>query len=107
MKAYNPQTIEGTLEYGGVVKGVLSVSSGAEMSCGTLSLKPGESMKELEKHASDEIFYIVSGELKVAAKEGEGVTARQGQIVHLPKGEWHLSSNPGKTETVLFWVNRD
>ena len=107
MKVFNPIEIEGTLEYGGVVKPALSVDNGAEMSCGTLTLRPGEVMKDFESHGSDEIFFIASGELKVAAKEGEGVSAKAGQIVHLPKGEWHLSSNPGNTDTVLFWVNRD
>ena len=107
MKVFKPNEIDGTLEYGGVVKPAFSVGDAAEMSCGTLTLKPGEVMKEFESHGSDEIFFIASGELKVAAKEGEGVSAKSGQIVHLPKGEWHLSSNPGNTDTVLFWVNRD
>ncbi len=106
MKVYNPNEIEGTLEFGGVVKPALSMKE-AEMSCGTLTLKPGEVMKEFESHGSDEIFFVAAGELKVAAKEGKGVTAKAGEIVHLPKGEWHLSSNPGSTDTVLFWVNRD
>lgn len=107
MKVFNLDGIEGTLEYGGIVKQALAVGEGAEMSCGTLTLRPGEIMKEFENHRSDEIFFIVSGELKIEAKQGEDINAGQGQIVHIPKEEWHLSSNPGKADTVLFWVNRD
>ena len=107
MEVYEPNQIKGTLEYGGLVRPVLSVADGGEISCGTLLLKPGEVMKDFEKHSSDEIFFIILGELKVEDKEGNSVSAKAGQIVYLPNGEWHLSSNPGKTDTVLFWVNRD
>ncbi len=107
MKVYNMDDIQGTPEYGGIVKQALSVESGAQMSCGTLTLRPKESMKEIENHRTDEIFFIASGELKIETKNGEGIYARQGQVVHIPREEWHLSSNPGNSETVLFWVNRD
>lgn len=107
MKAYNLEGIEGTLEYGGIVKQALAIGDSAQMSCGTLTLRPGESMKEFENHRSDEIFFIASGELKIEARQGENVSAHQGQIVHIPKEEWHLSSNPGHADTVLFWINRD
>jgi len=106
MKVLKPSEMEGTPQYGGIVRPVLSVDV-TEMSCGTLTLQPGEAMKEIEKHNSDEIFFIASGELKVAGQDGEGIHAKAGEIVYLPKGEWHLSSNPGSTQTVLFWVNRD
>jgi mannose-6-phosphate isomerase-like protein (cupin superfamily) len=107
MKVFSMAEVEGTLEYGGIVRQALKAGQGAEMSCGTLVLKPGEVMKDFESHGSDEIFFIAAGELKIARKQGEDVFVGQGQIVHLPKGEWHWSSNPGKTDTLLFWVNRD
>lgn len=108
MKVFRPEETEGTTDFGGVVRPVLAAGrGGAELSCGTLTLKPGEVMKDFENHKSDEIFLIMAGEIKVEAKEGEGVFAKAGQIVYLPKGEWHLSSNPGSSETVLFWLNRD
>lgn len=107
MKVIKPLESEEILQYGGVVRPALSVGGGVEMSCGTLTLQPGEAMKEIEKHNSDEIFFIASGELKIAGEDGNSIHAKTGEIVHLPKGEWHLSSNPGSTLTVLFWVNRD
>ena len=107
MKVLKPSETEGTTLYGGIVRPALVVGGGVEMSCGTLTLQPGESMKEIEKHGSDEIFYIASGELKIAGQDGKSIHAQAGEIVHLPMGEWHLSSNPGSTQTVLFWVNRD
>jgi len=107
MKVIKPSEAEQLTQYGGVVRPALAVGDGAEMSCGTLTLKPGESMKEIEKHQSDEIFFISSGELKIAGEDKSSILAKAGEIVHLPKGEWHLSSNPGNVETVLFWVNRD
>jgi quercetin dioxygenase-like cupin family protein len=107
MKVYNLDGIEGTTEYGGIVKQALAIGDGAQMSCGTLTLKPGETMKEFENHRSDEIFFIAAGELKIEAKQGTDINARQGQIVHIPKEEWHLSGNSRETDTVLFWVNRD
>lgn len=107
MKVLKPSQTEGTTQYGGVVRPALSAADGVELSCGTLTLQPNESMKEIEKHGSDEIFFIASGELKVAGSDGASIRAKAGEIVYLPKGEWHLSSNPGSTQTVLFWVNRD
>ena len=107
MKVYQPANTEGTTQYGGIVRTLFGVGDGAEMSCGTLTLRPGEAMKEIEKHNSDEIFFIASGELKVAGQDGKFVSAKAGEIVYLPMGEWHLSSNTGTTDTVLFWVNRD
>ena len=107
MKVYRPSELEGTTQYGGVVRPALCAGNGAELSCGTLTLQPGESMKEIEKHQSDEIFFLASGELKIAGEDGSSIRAKAGEIVHLPAGEWHLSSNPGSTQTVLFWVNRD
>ena len=107
MKVFNLTEIEATPEYGGIVRQALKAGHGAEMSCGTLVLKPGEIMKDFESHGSDEIFFIAAGELLIKRKQDEDIIASQGQIVHLPKGEWHWSSNPGKTETLLFWVNRD
>jgi hypothetical protein len=53
MKVFKPAETEGTLEFGGVVRPALSVADGAEMSCGTLTLKPGEVMKDFESHGSD------------------------------------------------------
>lgn len=107
MKVYQPAEMEGTTQYGGVVRMALGIGEDAELSCGTLTLKPGEAMKEIEKHNSDEIFFVASGQLQIAGQDGMRVSASAGEIVHLPMGEWHLSSNPGTTDTVLFWVNRD
>lgn len=107
MKVLRPYETEGTTQYGGVVRPALGADGIVELSCGTLTLKPGESMKEIEKHNSDEIFYIAAGELSVVGKDGIAMRAKSGEIVYLPKGEWHLSSNPGLVQTVLFWVNRD
>lgn len=107
MQVYQPALSEGTTQYGGVVRAAFAAGDGVEMSCGTLTLKPGEAMKEIEKHNSDEIFFIASGMLQIAGADGKNITAKAGEIVHLPVGEWHLSSNPGTTDTILFWVNRD
>ena len=107
MKVIKPVEAEQLTQFGGVVRPALAVGNGVEMSCGTLTLQPGESMKEIEKHQSDEIFFISSGELKIAGEDTSSILAKAGEIVYLPMGEWHLSSNPGNVETVLFWVNRD
>jgi mannose-6-phosphate isomerase-like protein (cupin superfamily) len=107
MKVIKPSEAEQLTQFGGIVRPALAVGNGVEMSCGTLTLQPGEQMKEIEKHGSDEIFFIASGELKVAGQDGASIFAKAGEIVSLPAGEWHLSSNPGKVQTVLFWVNRD
>ncbi len=107
MKVIKPTEAEQLTQFGGVVRPALAVGKGVEMSCGTLTLQPGESMKEIEKHQSDEIFFISSGELKIAGEDKSSILAKAGEIVYLPMGEWHLSSNPGNVETVLFWVNRD
>ncbi len=107
MKVIKPSEAEQITQFGGIVRPALAIGESVQLSCGTLTLQPGEQMKEIEKHNSDEIFFVASGELKVAGEDGASIYAKAGEIVYLPMGEWHLSSNPGGVQTVLFWVNRD
>jgi quercetin dioxygenase-like cupin family protein len=107
MILFDTASTEGTEEFGGLVKIAVARTMGAELSCGTFELMPGESLKDFESHKSDELFYIVLGTLTVLSKTQEPVTAREGQIVHIPKGEVHLSKNGGDKKAVVFWCNRD
>ena len=107
MTLYNLNQIEGTGEYGGLVKQAFVKNDKNEMNCGIFVLQPGESLKEFEKHESDEVFYIASGCLTVLLKQSDTLEAQAGQIVLIPKNEWHLSKNLGSTDTVVFWCNRD
>ena len=107
IKIYDPKEIAGTTEFGGLVKPAFARDNNNEMSCGVFILKPGESLKDYESHASDEIFYIASGSLTVLSKDSGAVTVQKGQIARIPKTIVHLSKNEGDTETVVFWCNRD
>lgn len=107
MTVFDTLAVKGTTEFGGLVRPVVARADGAELSCGTFELDPGESLKDFESHNSDEIFYIAAGTLTVLSKTSEPVTAREGQIVRIPRGEVHLSKNDGDRKAVVFWCNRD
>jgi len=104
MKVLFPGKVEGTADYGGNVKIMVSKSTGSQLNSGIFSLKPGERLVD-DIHESDEVFYIVRGTLTVDSPGLDGINAREGEIVLIPAGQLHISSNKGDSEVEVFWCN--
>jgi len=68
------------------------------------TIAPGVGGSELDSHpSSEQIFHILSGELKFLTGEAEFV-ARAGQTVFIPAGEPHATQNDGDTDAVCLVV---
>jgi len=52
---------------------------------------------------SEELFYILSGEITLVDVEKESLTAGAGQAIYIPANETHAGFNLG-TETVVYLV---
>jgi mannose-6-phosphate isomerase-like protein (cupin superfamily) len=105
MKVYNPDTITGTNEYGGTVKIIINDKTPSNLSSGIFTLKPGEALVP-DIHQSDEVFYIVSGQLTLRdGEKTEEYKVPAGSMVWIPKGQVHLSSNENEEDVVILWTN--
>ena len=107
MEVFNQDKYQGTKEFGGLVKIIMSKDDDKEMSCGIFALEPGCSLNEFESHRSDEIFYIINGSLTIETTEDKRVYAEKGEIVWIPKEQLHLSRNLGTEKLMVFWCNRE
>lgn len=104
MDIYDLASFEGTREYGGVVKIVVNEDVPSNLMSGVFSLTPGEALVP-DVHDSDEVFYVISGELTLRDDEGqEEHKVRAGQMVRIPMGQVHLSSNEGNEDVHIFWA---
>ena len=65
-KVFELSKVPETTEFGGVVKIIKKVSHSSQIIFGTFSLNPGESLVD-DIHETDEVFYIVRGELTIKA----------------------------------------
>jgi len=104
MKLLKPEEIEGTKEYGGIVKFIVTKENCNDLSAGFTILKPGESLNSEEIHEFvDEVFYIISGTLTIFSSDKEYLKAEKGQIVVIPKKFPHHSKNLGNENLVFLW----
>jgi quercetin dioxygenase-like cupin family protein len=68
------------------------------------TIAPGGGGSELDTHpASEQIFYVLSGEVKFLG-EGIELVARAGQAVFIPAGEPHASINEGDIDVVCLVI---
>lgn len=109
ISTYDPGSFAGTTEYGGLVKMLVSTEE-SNLRAGTFRLKPGEALVP-DVHDSDEVFYVMEGELHLRARDGdEGARdgdeehhLRQGQVALIPRQVVHLSSNRSDQDVEVFW----
>ena len=104
MQKFSPDTTEGTGDYGGNVKIMVSQAIGSQLNSGIFSLGPGEALVK-DVHQNDEVFYVVEGTLTIDSPGQETVTAGVGEMVLISKEEVHFSKNLGTEETKIFWCN--
>jgi mannose-6-phosphate isomerase-like protein (cupin superfamily) len=104
VKVFEPKEIEGTKEYGGIVKFIVSKENCPDLSAGFTILEPGESLNSEEIHEiQDEVFYVVSGTLTIFSSGKKYLTAKKGQIVLVPRKFPHHSKNLGTEKLVFLW----
>ncbi len=105
MQAYDPTKMEGTRQFGGVVKTVLGEEVRSNLMSGVIILKPGEALVRDLHEKSDEVFYVIRGELTVKDESGkERHKVQAGKVFHIPQGQVHFSSNEGAEEVYVFWT---
>jgi len=107
-KVFELSKVPETTEFGGVVKIIKSVSNPFQIVFGTFSLDVGESLVD-DIHETDEVFYIVRGELTIKASKDDKSpsVAKEGQVVYIPKKTLHISQNRGLKTVEVFWCNGD
>lgn len=102
ISTYDPGSFAGTTEYGGLVKMLVSTEA-SNLRAGTFRLKPGEALVP-DVHDSDEVFYVMEGELHLRARDGdEEYLLRRGQVALIPRQVVHLSSNRSDQDVEVFW----
>lgn len=107
-KVFELSKVPETTEFGGVVKIIKNVSHSSQIIFGTFNLNPGESLVD-DIHETDEVFYIVRGELTIKASKDDKSpsVAKEGQVVYIPKKTLHISQNQGLETVEVFWCNGD
>jgi len=107
-KVFDISKVAETKEFGGVVKIIKNVSNSSQIIFGTFNLNPGESLVD-DIHKTDEVFYIVRGELTIKAyKDDENPSvAKEGQVVYIPKKTLHISQNQGLENVEVFCCTVD
>ena len=60
MQKFTPDNVEGTAEYGGNVKIMVSKAIGSQLNSGIFSLEPSEALVK-DLHQNDEMFYVIAG----------------------------------------------
>ena len=104
MEVYDLDSIAGTREYGGIVKIIVNQDIASDLMSGVFSLAPGEALVP-DIHDSDEVFYVISGELTLRDDKGqENHKVKEGQMARIPKRQAHLSSNEGHEDVHIFWA---
>lgn len=79
------------------------VTGGERFSAGVVKLEPGKGHRRHTHPDSDEILYVVRGEgEQVVAGETRDVTA--GDMVHIPEGVEHATTNTGWEPLTLLAV---
>ena len=104
MDVFNPAEINDRHEFGGTVKIIVGDSTPSNLMSGLFLLKPGEALNK-DIHESDEVFYVIQGELTVLDGDtGDQITVPAGHFVRIPRGVVHISSNLGSEVVRVVWT---
>jgi DNA-binding transcriptional MerR regulator/quercetin dioxygenase-like cupin family protein len=67
-------------------------------------IAPSAGSGESYSHEGEEFLYVIKGELKICLKESE-YRLRPGDSFYFESATPHQWRNPGRSETVILWVN--
>jgi DNA-binding transcriptional MerR regulator/uncharacterized cupin superfamily protein len=93
-----------TLEGGPGVRMELLASGKITMEPHLFRVAPGAGSGESYSHEGEEFLYLVRGRLDILLA-GEEFQLRAGDSFYFTSKTQHCWSNPGKTETLILWIN--
>jgi DNA-binding transcriptional MerR regulator/mannose-6-phosphate isomerase-like protein (cupin superfamily) len=68
-------------------------------------IAPAASSGESYAHEGEEFLYILRGTLEISLDNGETARLREGDSFYFESSNAHHWKNPGKSETLVLWVN--
>jgi DNA-binding transcriptional MerR regulator/quercetin dioxygenase-like cupin family protein len=68
-------------------------------------IKPGGSSGESYAHEGEEFLHVLRGEFEISLKTGERYFLKPGDSLYFESSTPHRWKNPGRTETMILWVN--
>lgn len=75
------------------------------MDCQRWFIEPGINSHGAYDHDGEEFIYVLFGQLSITIEGEEPHLLRQGESIYFRSSLKHAWSNPGRTTTVLLWVN--
>jgi DNA-binding transcriptional MerR regulator/uncharacterized cupin superfamily protein len=93
-----------SLEGGPGVQMELLASGKITMEPHLFRVAPGAGSGEFYSHEGEEFLYLVRGRLDIVL-DGEKYQLRSGDSFYFSSKTQHRWSNPGKTETLILWIN--
>lgn len=75
------------------------------MDCQRWFIEPGISSHGAYDHEGEEFIYVLAGQLSITIEGEEMHTLSQGESIYFRSTLKHSWSNPGRTVTILLWVN--
>lgn len=75
------------------------------MDCQRWFIEPGIGSHGAYNHEGEEFIYVLAGQLIMTIGEEEPYTLNQGESIYFRSSMKHAWSNPGRTVTILMWVN--
>lgn len=92
------------LEAGAGVRMELLAGGNTVMEPHLFRIAPNAGSGESYAHEGEEFLYILSGKLKIRLKDNE-YRLRTGDSFYFESATPHQWQNPGRTETIVLWVN--
>ncbi len=90
----------------GTLRLLVSRRAGASLcQVGMAVIEPGQSIPGnggYSKHDAEEVSLVMSGEIAISTP-GETAAAKAGQLVFVPAGESHATSNSGRNRAEVLW----
>lgn len=100
-KAVNVPSRE--LAEGGAVKRLITARDGSSVLLGLFELAPGQTARFTLTGASQEIYYLLSGSIRIQWSEGQ-VVAKQGEAIVFPPDETYVVSALRTTPVELVYT---
>ena len=78
---------------------------GGTLLLGLGTFAPGQGMHALHRHPhAEEVFYVWQGSGEHLAADGTGHPVGAGDLIHVPRGEWHGFRNTGAVPVLAFFA---
>lgn len=75
------------------------------MDCQRWFIEPGINSHGAYEHEGEEFIYVLAGQLSITIEGGDSNLLSQGESIYFRSTLKHAWSNPGRTTTILLWVN--